>query len=362
MIVTCPSCSARYKINESKIAGRGARITCPRCSHRFVVYRSGEDDGSGKSKRKVPDNVAQLDFSSLGITWRVRKGIGVTYDFYDLATLQDFLREGQVDKWDAISFDNRSWSAIETIEDLEAYFYDVWQRAMRGEISIAPGDDDGEEDEEDDSDAPTTIVGRGSSLASEIRQAITDAATPPPVGRVNVPENSEPHEPVPPPAYEEPGLAYSEPATEQEEAPSAEPEPAAFVETPSPAPLPQNEPQPAPLSGPPPVAVQPSAPAPSAPEPAPPPPRPAAQPASSGGTGLMVGVVALVLLVLLAIVALGGLYYAGLLGGGPEAASGAPPQAAAVLQPAQPDAGEAAEPAPAEDAGSEEEAGAAEGP
>ena len=39
MIVTCPACSARYKINEAKIQGRGAKITCPRCGHRFVVYR-----------------------------------------------------------------------------------------------------------------------------------------------------------------------------------------------------------------------------------------------------------------------------------------------------------------------------------
>ena len=39
MIVTCPSCEARYKINASKIKGRGAKITCPKCKHRFVVYR-----------------------------------------------------------------------------------------------------------------------------------------------------------------------------------------------------------------------------------------------------------------------------------------------------------------------------------
>lgn len=38
MIVTCESCKSRYKIDDSKITGRGARITCPRCQHQFVVY------------------------------------------------------------------------------------------------------------------------------------------------------------------------------------------------------------------------------------------------------------------------------------------------------------------------------------
>lgn len=49
MIVTCPACSARYKINESKIKGRGAKITCPRCAHRFVVYRDESAGASGES-------------------------------------------------------------------------------------------------------------------------------------------------------------------------------------------------------------------------------------------------------------------------------------------------------------------------
>src|SRR5689334_9915633 len=110
MIVTCPACSARYKISESKIQGRGAKITCPRCGHRFVVYR---DEASGAlatsdgtpppagTRAGVPDNIAAVDFSTVGITWRARKGLGqIGYDFSDLATLRDFLTDGQVDKWD----------------------------------------------------------------------------------------------------------------------------------------------------------------------------------------------------------------------------------------------------------------------
>lgn len=41
MIVTCEKCSARYKLDDAKVTGRGAKITCPRCRHVFIVYREG---------------------------------------------------------------------------------------------------------------------------------------------------------------------------------------------------------------------------------------------------------------------------------------------------------------------------------
>lgn len=228
MIVTCPSCSARYKINESKIAGRGAKITCPRCAHRFVVYRDGEDKAAAErpATRKVPDNIAQLDFGTLGITWRVRKGIGITYDFLDLSTLQGFLGEGQVDRWDAITFDNREWTPIESIPDLERYFFDVWQRAQRGEISIALAGEEDDARDEDDSDAPTAIVGRGSSLDSEIRQALTE----PPAEADSSPAH----------ASSEPPLAPRKPvlASASSGASGSEPAPLSVVDAKAPPPTP----------------------------------------------------------------------------------------------------------------------------
>jgi predicted Zn finger-like uncharacterized protein len=41
MVVTCPSCSARYRLNPDKMKGRGAKITCPKCAHVFVVFADG---------------------------------------------------------------------------------------------------------------------------------------------------------------------------------------------------------------------------------------------------------------------------------------------------------------------------------
>lgn len=42
MIVTCESCKSRYKLDDAKITGRGAKITCPKCTNVFVVYAQAE--------------------------------------------------------------------------------------------------------------------------------------------------------------------------------------------------------------------------------------------------------------------------------------------------------------------------------
>ena len=38
MIVQCPSCSSRYRVNDANIPPSGGKIKCPSCAHAFVVY------------------------------------------------------------------------------------------------------------------------------------------------------------------------------------------------------------------------------------------------------------------------------------------------------------------------------------
>ncbi len=45
MVITCPACEARYRLNREKIQGRGAKITCPKCAHVFVVFNEAEESG-----------------------------------------------------------------------------------------------------------------------------------------------------------------------------------------------------------------------------------------------------------------------------------------------------------------------------
>ena len=97
MIVTCPQCSARYKLDKNKISARGAKITCPRCKNVFVVYREDDRDeitstplnavepegGRPAHEEQAPappppptasrKSAESLDFRKVGISsWKVR--------------------------------------------------------------------------------------------------------------------------------------------------------------------------------------------------------------------------------------------------------------------------------------------------
>ncbi|MCP4499167.1 MAG: tetratricopeptide repeat protein [Deltaproteobacteria bacterium] len=46
MQISCPSCSAQYAVDESKIPPQGASINCPSCQHTFVVGPDGKTPGA----------------------------------------------------------------------------------------------------------------------------------------------------------------------------------------------------------------------------------------------------------------------------------------------------------------------------
>lgn len=88
MVVTCPSCSARYRLNPNKMKGRGAKITCPKCAHIFVVFADGasgsasEDEGGSpeellRAEDTLGDRLARRDLST---TNSALKAIGLGDD------------------------------------------------------------------------------------------------------------------------------------------------------------------------------------------------------------------------------------------------------------------------------------------
>ena len=190
MIVTCPQCSARYKLDPSKISARGAKITCPRCRHVFVVYPELDDEGSAtgittlsRARRRAeaqgapsapPPNVGtrrksaeNLDFRTVGIpSWKVRVKIGLVYDFSDIKTLRKYIQDGRVTPEDVISHDAQTWVTIGDIPDLDAYFVEVYERA---EQAIAEGGAGFEDDQ------PTNVVGMGSLGSDLAAQALAEA-------------------------------------------------------------------------------------------------------------------------------------------------------------------------------------------
>lgn len=54
MVITCPSCSARYRLNPKKVQGRGAKITCPKCAHVFVVFTDETEAADASSSAPAP--------------------------------------------------------------------------------------------------------------------------------------------------------------------------------------------------------------------------------------------------------------------------------------------------------------------
>ena len=184
MIVTCPECSARYKLDEDKVSDRGAKITCPRCRHVFVVYREDEDteestnspldsvspDGLGPKRR----DASNLDFRKVGISsWKVRVKIGLVYDFSDIKTLRKYIRDGRVTADDVISHNAKTWVTIGDIPDLDTYFFEVYERCETERLqddSIVP------RERVDDEDSNVGIGGLGGQLAEQaLAQATAEA-------------------------------------------------------------------------------------------------------------------------------------------------------------------------------------------
>ena len=48
-------------------------------------------------------DISNMDFRKVGITWRVKKGLGVIQSFHSLGQLQQFMNDNEVDTQDTLS-------------------------------------------------------------------------------------------------------------------------------------------------------------------------------------------------------------------------------------------------------------------
>ncbi len=60
MIVQCPSCASKYRVNDANVPSSGGKITCPSCQHKFIVYPEEKqpDQGGGSSDLEDKTSVA----------------------------------------------------------------------------------------------------------------------------------------------------------------------------------------------------------------------------------------------------------------------------------------------------------------
>ena len=122
-------------------------------------------------------DISNMDFRKVGITWRVKKGLGVIQSFHSLGQLQQFMNDNEVDTQDTLSYDNRTWIPLHSVENLPGFFTEIWKRAERGEVKVA---DDPEPEIDDDFDAPTKVVRNHEDLLSKLREADAMGKTPTP--------------------------------------------------------------------------------------------------------------------------------------------------------------------------------------
>jgi len=180
MIVTCERCNARYKLDDSRIKGRGARITCPKCRHVFTVLTNrpaeeADEPTADTVLENPPDpghvvevhrppraarpeaparSADHLDFRRVGIpTWKVKVKIGLIYDFSDIRTLRKYIQDRRVTEDDVISWDGARWTRIGDIEDLDSFFLQIYQDREANLKPDAP--------REPAQDAPTMILETG---------------------------------------------------------------------------------------------------------------------------------------------------------------------------------------------------------
>lgn len=167
--VQCEKCKSRYKLEESRIQGKGAKITCPKCRHVFVVMKdslnmaeSGDDEGDLQDTASEsvstgavapvafpnpparaaevpaapaveepavqrPSSAESLNWKDVGLTtFKVKVAIGLVYDFSDIGTLRKYIAEKRVAPTDRLSFDGKIWTVIKDVPDLDAFFIDQW--------------------------------------------------------------------------------------------------------------------------------------------------------------------------------------------------------------------------------------------
>lgn len=66
MIVTCPSCNAKYRVRDDAVPAEGAQLRCPECSTMFLAHRPAHDD------RELTDAIERLTKQNHEAETRVR--------------------------------------------------------------------------------------------------------------------------------------------------------------------------------------------------------------------------------------------------------------------------------------------------
>ena len=98
-------------------------------SHSSVQESVGTSDDTAQGIDVITDeqvaslDVHSLNFASVGIkSWKVKKSIGLMFEYSDYKTFQKSRNDGRISEADQISPDGENWVSMAEIADFEAYF------------------------------------------------------------------------------------------------------------------------------------------------------------------------------------------------------------------------------------------------
>ena len=134
LVVHCLGCEARYNVANDRVTDRGGKIDCPRCSNTFVVFRDSDVPSLSTATREAVDRIS---FEKIGVRWEVRAVDGTLIPFSNLATLRSLTQRTLVAKNADLRFNEGSFVPLAGVEDLDAYFWDVFERSRNGHLSYA---------------------------------------------------------------------------------------------------------------------------------------------------------------------------------------------------------------------------------
>lgn len=160
MIVQCPACSARYRINAAKLPEGGGHIKCPKCGHAFFVQPEPEGNAPAPAATSVPPPASRpsgeqprvartlalsgIDFgAALAAAQKGEKPEGSErkrQDTSDDPALAEILRSQS--EGDALDQLFQRSGGLETDGDA-----DDWSASLPSEFSVASADTDDSEDD-----------------------------------------------------------------------------------------------------------------------------------------------------------------------------------------------------------------------
>ncbi len=106
MDVTCERCSTAYEFDETLISDKGTTVKCTNCGHLFRLFRQSAPPATSSGPRP----------------WLLRRRNGEESTFAELATLQQWILDGKVDREDEISRTGEVWKRLGTIAELATFF------------------------------------------------------------------------------------------------------------------------------------------------------------------------------------------------------------------------------------------------